>query len=165
MPGPTLTEILRALHTGNVDFILAGGLAAVILGAPLHTWDVDIVHSREPANIARLLAVLESLQAIFRLQAERRLKPNESHLSGTGHVNLQTRCGPLDALCTIGENLGYEELLPHAKLITVAEDLQIRVLDLETIIAIKERLGGEKDRAALPLLRRTLEERRKLGLS
>jgi len=30
------------------------------------------------------------------------------------------------------------------------------------IIAIKEELGGEKDRAVLPVLRRTLEERRKL---
>jgi hypothetical protein len=37
----------------------------------------------------------------------------------------------------------------------------IRVLDLETLIAVKEELAGEKDRAALPILRRTLEEKRK----
>jgi hypothetical protein len=29
-------------------------------------------------------------------------------------------------------------------------------------IAIKEQLGGEKDRAVLPILRRTLEEKRKV---
>jgi hypothetical protein len=34
-------------------------------------------------------------------------------------------------------------------------------LDLETLIAIKEALGGEKDRAVLLVLRRTLEEKRK----
>ena len=39
----------------------------------------------------------------------------------------------------------------------------IRVLDLETLIAIKESIGCEKDRAVLPILRRTLEEKRKLG--
>ncbi|MGB6942426.1 MAG: hypothetical protein WBE37_08535 [Bryobacteraceae bacterium] len=51
---------------------------------------------------------------------------------------------------TIGRNLGYAE-----------EGVRIRVLDLETIIALKEELGGEKDRAVLPTLRRTLEERRR----
>jgi hypothetical protein len=34
------------------------------------------------------------------------------------------------------------------------------VLDLETLIAVKEEVGGEKDRAVLPVLRRTLEESR-----
>ena len=32
--------------------------------------------------------------------------------------------------------------------------------DLETLIAVKEELGNEKDLAALPVLRRTLEESR-----
>jgi N-glycosylase/DNA lyase len=44
----------------------------------------------------------------------------------------------------------------------IAEGLRIRVLDLETLIAIQEELGGEKDRAVLPILRRTLEEKRKI---
>ncbi len=35
------------------------------------------------------------------------------------------------------------------------------VLDLETLIAVKEEVGGEKDRAMLPVLRRTLEESRR----
>ena len=29
--------------------------------------------------------------------------------------------------------------------------IRVRVLDLETLIAIKEELGGEKDRAVLPV--------------
>ena len=33
--------------------------------------------------------------------------------------------------------------------------------DLETLIAVKEELGSEKDRAMLPILRRTLEESRR----
>lgn len=33
--------------------------------------------------------------------------------------------------------------------------------DLETLIAVKEELGNEKDLAALPVLRRTLEESRR----
>ncbi len=137
-----------------------GGLAAVLNGAPVDTFDIDVVHSRDPANIARLGTVLEALDAVFRMQPERRLKPNASHLAPCGHLNLLTRYGPLDVLGTIGRNLGYAELLPHSNDLNITEDVRIRVLDLETIIALKEELGGEKDRAVLPTLRRTLEEKR-----
>ena len=41
----------------------------------------------------------------------------------------------------------------------VDDNLTVRVLDLATLIEIKEYLGIEKDRAVLPILRRTLEER------
>ena len=37
--------------------------------------------------------------------------------------------------------------------------IRVRVLNLETIVALKEELTGEKDRAVLPVLRRTLQEK------
>lgn len=40
--------------------------------------------------------------------------------------------------------------------------MRVRVLELETLIAVKESIGGEKDRLALPILRRTLEEKKKM---
>ena len=43
----------------------------------------------------------------------------------------------------------------------IAPDLQIRVLDLETLIATKEEAGRDKDLAVLPTLRATLDEIRK----
>jgi len=43
----------------------------------------------------------------------------------------------------------------------VGEAVSIQVLDLEAQIAVKEETGQEKDIAALPLLRRTLEELRR----
>ena len=47
---------------------------------------------------------------------------------------------------------------------TIGFGIRIRVLNLETQIAVKEELGQEKDLAALPFLRRALEElRRKHG--
>jgi len=154
---------LRALCGAGVEFILVGGVAAVLNGAPVNTFDVDIVHSRTAANINRLLAVLESLDAVSRIQPERRLKPDASHLTGTGHLNLITRLGPLDVLCTVGQNLAYEDLLSHSAEMDIGGGIRVRVLNLETIIAIKESLGGDKDRAVLPILRRTLELKKKTG--
>ena len=161
MPELKFTATLRALHDGGVEFILVGGLAAAVNGAPVSTFDIDVVHSRDSANVARILSVLEALDAVFRIQPERRLRPNASHLASTGHLNLITRHGPLDLLGTIGRDLGYQELIPRSAELDIADGLHVRVLDLETLIAIKEQLGGEKDRAMLPILRRTLEEKRK----
>jgi predicted nucleotidyltransferase len=163
MLGSSLTPTLHALVAGRVEFILVGGVAAALNGAPVDTLDVDVVHSRNAVNVDKLLAVLESLDAVSRIQSERRLKPAASHLAGPGHVNLMTRYGPLDVLGTVGKNLSYDDLLPHSHEMDIGGGLKVRVLDLETIIAIKESIGGEKDRLALPILRRTLEEKRKSG--
>jgi hypothetical protein len=45
----------------------------------------------------------------------------------------------------------------------LGKELRVRVLDLETLITVKEEVGGEKDIAMLPVLRRTLEESRRSG--
>ena len=163
MPQDDFLLILRALSDAGVEFVLVGGLAATLHGAPVQSYDVDVVHSRDAANISRLLPVLESLDAIFRIQPHRRLKPDATHVSGPGHLNLITRYGPLDLLGAIGHDLTYQDLLPDSTEMDVGEGVRIRVLNLEKLIAIKEELGGEKDRAMLPILRRTLEEKRKKG--
>ncbi|MEO8594523.1 MAG: hypothetical protein ABI759_14500 [Candidatus Solibacter sp.] len=140
-------------------FIVVGGVAAVLNGAPVNTFDLDIVPARDAENVARLVQVLDRLDAVYRMQPERRIKPGPSHLSSPGHHNLITTCGPLDVLGTIVSGLAYEDLLPHTIEIRLGGEVRVRVLDLPTVIALKEKLGGEKDLAVLPVLRRTLLER------
>jgi hypothetical protein len=159
MPESDFLGALRALRAGGVEFVVVGGLAAVLNGAPVNTFDLDIVHSRDAENVARLGTVLDSMGAIYRMQPSRRLRPNTSHLSSPGHLNLITSCGPLDVLGTIGRGLGYAELLPHTVEMEIGGGVTVLVLDLATIISLKEELDGEKDRAVLPVLRRTLREK------
>lgn len=161
MPDSGFLAALRALHSEGVKFAVVGGLAAVLNGAPVNTFDLDIVPARDEENIAKLLRVLGSLDAIYRMQPDRRLKPNASHLSSPGHHNLITNCGPLDVLGTIGRGLAYDDLLPLTIEMDIGDGVQVRVLNLATIVALKEELGGEKDLAVLPVLRRTLEQSRK----
>lgn len=156
--------ILETLYKHDVAFILVGGLAANLEGVAANTFDVDVVHARDGANIERLLAALKSMDAIFRIQPERRFRPDETHLSGRGHLNLLTRFGHFDVLCTIGRGRTYEDLLPHTTEMHVGGGVMVRVLDLETQIAVKEDAPGAKDLAVLPLLRATLQEKRKRGL-
>jgi len=88
-------EVLQILSNHNVDFIVVGGISAVFNGAPVNTYDLDIVHSRDPANIARLLKALGDLEAEYRYTGGRKLKPAESHLISKGHQLLTTRFGPV----------------------------------------------------------------------
>jgi predicted nucleotidyltransferase len=156
---PNFLDILRILTKHEVKFIVVGGVSAVLQGAPLMTFDVDVVHSRDPQNIDRLLAALTSLDAFYRLGAARRLRPGPSHLSSPGHQLLATQLGPLDLLGTVGEDRDYNSLLPHTLEVEL-EEVRVRVLNLETLIQLKEQAGRDKDLAVLPVLRQTLEQSR-----
>jgi len=59
-------------------------VCAALHGAPVTTFDLDVVHSRSPENVARLLAALDELGALYRAQPEKGIKPAESHLSARG---------------------------------------------------------------------------------
>src|ERR1700688_1909953 len=120
MPEGKLLATLRTLCESDIQFIVVGGLAAVLNGAPVPTYDVALVYSREQANVDR--------------------------------INLLTRYGPVDLLATIGQNLRYSDLLPHSTEMVIGEGIGVRVLDLETLISIKEQLPSEKDLAVLPIL-------------
>lgn len=150
-------EILRVLLKHRVDFIVVGGVAAFLNGAPVDTLDIDVVHSTEPRNVDRLLSALEELDAVYRIQPDRRLRPTSSHLSSPGHQLTLTRFGPLDLLGAIGSHRFYKDLLANANLMELAPDVEVRVLNLDTLIAVKEEVGAEKDLTTLPLLRRTLK--------
>jgi hypothetical protein len=159
---PDFLLVLRTLAEHKVDFIVIGGVAAALQGAPIHTQDLDLVHSRAPENLDRLLAALLVLDAFYRGQGSRRLAPQIAYLATPGHQLLMTRGGALDLLGTVGavgHERGYEALLPHTIEMTV-EALPLRVLDLETVIELKEEAARDKDRAVLPTLRRTLEEKK-----
>ena len=154
-------NLIETLNRHAVDYIIVGAVGAVLQGAPISTLDLDVVYSLEPDNLARVVAALGELDAIYRAQPERRLKPQAKHLAAGGHNLLTTRFGPLDVLGSIGNGRSYRDLVSHSAVLDLGNGLPARVLDLETLIAVKEEVGGEKDRAILPVLRRTLEESRR----
>jgi hypothetical protein len=161
IPNFDFPQILQTFAEHKVDFIVVGGVCAVLHGAPVHTFDLDLVHSRAPENLDRLLQALQELDAYFREHGEHRLRPSRSHLASPGHQLLMTCAGPLDLLGTISNDRGYEELLPHTLAMKVRDDLQVRLLDLATLIVMKEETTRDKDQATLSILRRTLEEKEK----
>lgn len=88
------------------------------------------------------------------------LRPTLARLGSPSHQLLMTRLGPLDLLGTIGAGHDYEGLLTHTPELQVS-GMPVRILDLETLIRTKAELDRDKDRAVIPILRRTLEEKSK----
>lgn len=154
---PKFKEALEVLARHHVDFIVVGGVAAVLGGAPISTFDLDIVHDRAPPNVTRLLSALTDLDARYRDLTGRDLRPEARGLEGEGHHLLLTRCGPLDVLGRIGVGRGYQDLIGDSVMRPIG-DLSVCVLGLEALIRSKVEAGRDKDRAVLPILRRTLEE-------
>jgi len=152
-------EILKVLTRHRVDFIIVGGVSAVLHGAPVTTFDLDVVHARDRENIVRLLSALEELEAVYRARPERQLRPGESHLASPGHQLLLTKFGPLDVSGMIGKSRTWEDLHGRTRTMEIESSVVVRVLDLETLIAVKEELGFPKDVAVLPVLRQALKER------
>ena len=152
--------ILEVLDRLAVQHIVVGGVCAVAHGAPITTFDLDLVHLRTAENIDRILAALTELEAYHREPRDRRLSPQRLALEGAGPSLFTTKCGALDF---IGEVSGreYADLLPHTVELVLRGNLRVRMLDLETLIAVKEVAGRPKDVAALPILRQTLAESRR----
>ena len=153
-------ESLRTLVRHEVEFIVVGMAAGVLQGVPLTTLDVDIVHRRSPDNVARLLAALVEIHAIYR-NDPRNLSPTASHLLGPGHQLLSTDNGDLDCLGTVDVDKGYEDLLGFTRTLTLGEGATIQVLELATLIEVKRRAGRPKDLAVIPYLEATLDEIRR----
>ena len=153
-----LESLLDALDGAGVEFILVGGAAAVLHGAPVTTQDVDIVPRTDADNIDRLVGILTGLDARVRDLAGREIRPDPAVLSGTGQIKLTTLRGPLDVLCRLHDGRGYADLLPHTVEVTDGS-LRLRVLDLPTLIAIKSGTGRVRDQLIVPLLVALARER------
>ncbi|NOT30659.1 MAG: hypothetical protein HOP15_09460 [Planctomycetes bacterium] len=154
-----LTELARA----EVEFIVIGGVGAVLHGVPIGTFDLDIVHSRGAESRRRLVRVLAALEACYREHLPERFVPTEHDLASPLHHLLTTRLGKLDLLGTAHTGLDYEELLPRTTLVALATGVQVRVMDLRGLIEMKEQAGRDKDKLHLILLRRVYEGRKKPG--
>ena len=147
--------LLQALLRHGVDFLVVGGVAAQLEGAPIVTFDLDILYDKAPENLDRLLALLRELKARYRDPAGRHIEPDLTKLQTLRTHLLLTDLGALDLLTAIGAGQTYQDLVGRTIVYQLGED-RIRVLELSAVIESKEHANRDKDRAVLPVLRQTL---------
>jgi hypothetical protein len=154
---------LRALRKAKVDFVLVGGMAAVLHGDVGVTIDLDIVPEREPDNLDRLAEALRALGARIRTSGEPKGVAFDvsgrflRNLAAESILNLTTGAGDLDLTFRPSGTQGYADLLRDAVQIEAARGVRIWLASLADVIRSKQAADREKDRLALPRLRRLLE--------
>ena len=135
--------VLRALHAREVGYVLIGGVAAVLQGSPLPTYDIDIAPAPGAQNRTRLLAALADLDATA-LTDEGTL-PAESFYTPSGHVDVHERPAGFAS---------YAELRRGSRPVQLEPDLTVHASSLRDII--RSRLAAGDDRQ-LPALEAALE--------
>lgn len=152
-------RILDTLSRHEVEYLLIGGVCAVAHGAPVTTFDVDVLYRLDESNVNRVLAALAALEAYHREPGTRRLPPDHGALARGGPCLFTTIHGALDLLGELAGGRRYEHLAPHAVTLGLSGGLRVLALDLETLIAVKRETGRPKDLAVLPILEATFRER------
>lgn len=160
-------ELLELLHLHNLEFVVIGGVAERLLGSPRVTGDIDICPSLEAANLGRLAAALEDLEAKFRPPGLEEGLPSPEPWSARSFgsftsLALVTRLGQLDVWFTPTGTKGYSDLIENAIEVEV-RGVRFRVASLDDIIRNKEAAGGLEYLSHLPLLRELRERRRSAG--
>ncbi len=156
-------EIFACLDRYRVRYVLIGGLAAVLQGSPIATFDVDVCPARDPADLRRLAGALEELDARIRAPnaAEGIPFPRDAaFLSNVQVLNLVTRFGDFDISFHPSGTQGFEDLSKSSVAIRVG-GVEINVAALQDVIRSKEAANRPKDQRSLPVLRQLLEEIRK----
>ena len=149
--------LIRALVDRRVECILVGGVAATIHGSARLTRDVDVVYSRQPANIARIVAALAPFEPYLR-GAPRGLpfRWEDATLARGLNFTLTTTIGDIDLFGEIPGG-GFDGLRPHAHPVRVF-DRDVLCLDLPTLIRVKRAAGRPRDLEAIAELEAIADE-------
>jgi hypothetical protein len=148
-------EIVRVLNAHDVEYVLIGGLACVLHGAPIGTVDVDITPARTEPNLTRLAAALRALDARLRVPGEAHavdLVIDARTFRQTQTVTFRTRAGDLDVALLPDGTDGYPDLVRGRVLMTI-DDVTFPVASLSDVIRSKAAARRPKDMAVLDLLR------------
>lgn len=164
------SQLLNKLTDEQVDFVLIGGFAAVVLGVPYVTQDIDICYNPEKTNLTRLQRSLASLHPRLRIEGltdeEAQSLPfqlDERMLQQSPILTLRTDIAELDMMTTVPGIGSYEQVKEASTEIEVF-GTQLLVLDLPALIASKRAAGRPKDLLILPEIEATLRLREQENL-
>jgi len=160
-PELDVAAIVRILAKHRVRYVVIGGVAATVHGAPIpDTLDMDITPERSKANEERLAAALADMEAKLRapgLDEGFAIPLDGRTFKKMVTMTFVTKHGPLDVSFRPDGTEGYEDLARDSS--TVKElGVEIPIASLRDIIRSKEAAKRSKDAEHLPILYRFLAE-------
>jgi len=150
-------ELLRALGSNGVRFVIVGGTAATAHGSARLTLDLDVVYDRTPDNLARLASALAPHRPYLRgAPPGLPFTWDASTLARGLNFTLSTSLGDIDLFGEVAGGGTYDALVPHA----IEMDLfgtHCLTVGIEKLIALKRAAGRPKDLEAIAELEEILE--------
>jgi hypothetical protein len=142
-PADDQAHLLRVLARHHVAFVVVGGVAAQLHGWQGATADLDIAVSTDEENVARFNRALAAVGA------------GHGEIGAHG-TSFMTRFGRLEVIRKADGVGGYDAWLRRASEQPFG-DLTIVVAAPSDILRSKEAAARDKDRSALPDMRRSFE--------
>ncbi|MGH2869623.1 MAG: hypothetical protein ACRDNK_18910 [Solirubrobacteraceae bacterium] len=141
--------ILERLVSSGVDFVVIGGIAAVMHGSAQATFDLDICHATDPGNLEALGRVLTALGARLKgVEGDLPFVPDGRTLGQVETLTMVTDAGELDVLARPTGGRDYEALRRGAARFDVG-GFSVLVASIADLIAMKRAAGRVKDLAAV----------------
>lgn len=156
-------DVLQVLERRQVRYVLIGGLAAVVHGSPLPTYDIDVTPERSGKNVRSLLAALAELDALALPDGVDTVPA--ARLEAGVDLSFFTPSGYLDVVFTPAGTRGYRDLAARAQPVELSGNAAPQVADLRDVIHSKQTLGRTRDAGHMPALRTLLEMRTASGAS
>ena len=153
-------KLLKAFHREKVEFVLIGGLAAVLQGSAYVTADLDLCYSRQRKNLEKLARALAPFHPALRAVPDQipfQLDPTA--LRSGMNFTLTTDVGDVDILGEVTGMGSYEQIIAFSEDIEIFQ-ISCKVLTLEGLIKSKRAVGRAKDLKLLPELEALLEIRK-----
>lgn len=144
-------DLFRCLHTHEVRYLLAGGLAMNLHGVPRMTMDVDLVLALDDSNIDGFQRCAQELglkpQAPVALESlkdsdQRRSWIEEKHLIAFGLASGRPGTPTVDIL--LKHELDLAAAFERA-LVQTVEGAPITIASIEDMIALKTNTGRRQD--------------------
>lgn len=159
LPKTDFRRVLCALTGGDIDFIVIGGLAAIMHGLGRTTYDVDVVYARTPANMQRIVKALAPFEPYLRGVAPGLpFKFDDRTLRNGLNFTLLTSIGGLDLLGEVVGGGSYENLLPFATRVS-GYGTEFLAVNLDKLIELKRAAGRPKDTEVIAELEAIRQER------
>ncbi len=154
-------QLISSLVAGSVEFIIIGGAAATAHGSSRLTTDLDVVYSRNPENIKRIVNALNPLQPKLRGAPEGLpARWDEETIKSGLNFTLITSAGALDLFGEIIGGGSFEQLVPDSIKLTLFGN-ECRLLGLERLILVKQAAGRPKDHETVKELKVILAEQKR----
>ena len=142
-------KLLAALVRGKVEFIIVGGVAAVVHGSARLTQDLDIVYGRSDDNLENLFEALKDRRPYPRgAPPDLPFRWEVQTLRSGLNFTLTTSMGDLDLFGELAGGGSYEDLAHHVITVQLF-GFAVNVLDLPELIRVKKAAGRPKDLEAI----------------